>query len=82
MSAAAGVAQTGFVSPDGDTCAAAVLNALGPAVAKLAKPPLAGVVDGGFGGVEVGVAGWPKADLPKEDCPNDDWPNDDWPKVD
>lgn len=81
LSAVAGVAQIGFVSPDGEACVAAVLNALGPAVAKLAKPPLAGVADTGFGGVDVGVAGWPKVDLPKEGCPNDDWPKDDCPKV-
>lgn len=76
LSSLAAVAHIGFDSLDGDFCAATVLNALGPAVAKLANPPLDGVVVAGVIGVVAGVDDWPNADCPNADCPVDGWPND------
>lgn len=78
LSSLAAVAHTGFASLEGDFCAAAVLNVLGPAVAKLANPPPDGVVVAGFIGVVAGVDDCPNADCPNADCPVDGWPNDDW----
>lgn len=80
LSSLAAVAQTGFDSLEGDFCAATALNALGPAVAKLANPPPDGVVVAGVD--DCPNADCPNADCPNVDCPVDGWPNELWPNDD
>ncbi len=57
LSSLASTARTGFSSLGGDFGAGTVLNALGPAVAKLANPPPNGVVVAGLEGVATGFKG-------------------------